>query len=239
MVSIVERANDRLAALQQMMEGQQSGMWTALPGRITSVDLGKGTVQVQPLVRSNVTLPDGTTRQQSLPVLADVPIVFPGGGGTTLTFPVRAGDECLVVFSSRPIDGWWQSGAAGAPIMPRMHSLSDGFAFVGVRNQGRALPAVSSSEVSLRSDDGGTRMSINPTTQQVNVLAPAQVNVTAPAVNVAGALSCTGVGGGAGTVTINGNVTINGELTVNGIVFSTHKHTGVQAGPSSTGGPTN
>lgn len=40
-------------------------------------------------------------------------------------------------------------------------------------------------------------------------------------------------------VTINGDVVINGELTAKGIVYSTHKHTGVQSGGSNTGTPTN
>ena len=33
-------------------------------------------------------------------------MVFPGGGGFALTFPVAAGDECLVVFASRCIDDY-------------------------------------------------------------------------------------------------------------------------------------
>ena len=64
-----------------------------------------------------------------------MPVVFPGGGGFALTFPVAAGDECLVVFASRCIDAWWQSGGVGEPMEPRMHDLSDGFALIGVRSQ--------------------------------------------------------------------------------------------------------
>lgn len=44
------------------------------------------------------------------PLILDAPIVFPRGGGVTLTFPVKEGDECLVVFADRCIDFWWQSG---------------------------------------------------------------------------------------------------------------------------------
>jgi phage baseplate assembly protein gpV len=38
---------------------------------------------------------------------------------------------------------------------------------------------------------------------------------------------------------ITGTVRINGELIVNDIVFSTHKHTGVQPGGGTSTGPTN
>lgn len=42
-----------------------------------------------------------------------------------------------------------------------------------------------------------------------------------------------------GNLTQTGNYTLVGIATFNGIVWDTHKHTGVQAGPSNTGGPTN
>jgi hypothetical protein len=32
------------------------------------------------------------------PILNDLPVVFPRGGGVTLTFPIKEGDECLIVF---------------------------------------------------------------------------------------------------------------------------------------------
>ncbi len=221
MVSIAERTNDREEALQLMLENQQSGMWTALPGRITAVNRAAGTVQVQPTIQASIRLPDDTSRTQNLPVLADVPIIFPGGGGATMTFPIQPGDECLVVFSSRPIDSWWQGGGEQPAIMPRMHSLSDGFALVGVRNRGRALPTVSDAQVELRSDGGSTRVSLNPTTNKVDVVATAEVTVTAPQIK------------------LNGLVTITGGLVVDGITFGTHKHTGVSPGGGISAGPTN
>lgn len=48
-----------------------------------------------------------------------------------------------------------------------------------------------------------------------------------------------------GNITMTGNLiqtgtySLTGAATFNGIAFDTHKHTGVQAGPSNTGGPTN
>lgn len=112
-----------------------------------------------------------------LPILPDVPVVFPGGGGFALTFPVAAGDECLVVFASRCIDAWWQSGGVGEPMEPRMHDLSDGFALVGVRSQARRLsPAVDSGNVQLRSDDGKTFVEMTPG-GDVNAVGPTSVTL--------------------------------------------------------------
>lgn len=42
-----------------------------------------------------------------------------------------------------------------------------------------------------------------------------------------------------GNINQTGNYTITGTLLFNGINFNTHRHTGVQTGPSTSGGPTN
>jgi hypothetical protein len=93
------------AALTRLARGR-----TALPGVVAGFDPVAMTVSVQPAIKGRVTSPDGSTRSVALPLLVDVPVFFPRGGGFTLTFPVKSGDECLVVFSSRCMDAWWQSG---------------------------------------------------------------------------------------------------------------------------------
>lgn len=69
------------------------------------------------------------------PLLADVPVYFPGGGAGNLTFPVAEGDECLLVINGRDIDRWHVTGdnEAGCQSM-RLHALTDAIAFVGVRS---------------------------------------------------------------------------------------------------------
>ena len=55
------------------------------------------------------------------------------------TWPVSAGDECLVIFADFPIDAWLNDGEAKASISVRCHDLSDAFAFVGFRSKPNAL----------------------------------------------------------------------------------------------------
>lgn len=141
----------------------QAGLWTAMPGIIQSFNPSAQTASVQPALKAKIRRPDTTVRSVTLPLIVDVPVVFPAGGGFTLTFPVKAGDECLLVFASRCIDAWWQSGGVQEPMEARMHDLSDGFAFVGARSQVRVLnPAVDTSNVQLRSDDGEDFVEIRP-----------------------------------------------------------------------------
>ena len=156
-----ERYADPQEITRASLDGRQAGLWTAIPGIIQSYNSGKQTVEVQPAIKANITASDGTVQAQAMPLLVDVPVQFPAGSGHSMTFPVASGDECLVVFSSRCIDGWWANGGVQAQAEGRMHDLSDGMALLGFRSQPRALSSVSTTSVQLRSDDGETYVDVN------------------------------------------------------------------------------
>ncbi|WP_288076956.1 Gp138 family membrane-puncturing spike protein [Pseudomonas sp.] len=218
-----ERHNDSLAALKIAQRGHQAGIWTAIPGIIDSFDPGTMTATVQPAIQMTVRDEQGRTTPGNRPLLLDCPVQFPAGGGCTLTFPVKPGDECLVVFASRCIDAWWQSGGVQGQAEPRMHSISDGFVLLGFRSQPRIIPSVSTSAAQLRSDDGQAFVEINPSSHAINATTPGPLTLTAP------------------TVTINGNLQLNGQMTATGDVkagaISLDNHTHPDAQGGSTGAP--
>ncbi len=81
--------------------------------------------------------PDGTysLKSKDYPLVIDCPVIFLGNKTAGLTIPVEVGDECLLLFNDRDIDNWY-TGNQGAPVnTPRLHSLTDGFALVGVRSR--------------------------------------------------------------------------------------------------------
>ena len=55
-------------------------------------------------------------------------------------FEVNPGDACLVIFADVDIDRWLASGVPEEPGSARKHSLSDGFAFVGLRRDEKSPP---------------------------------------------------------------------------------------------------
>lgn len=157
-----ERTADFEEILRTALDGKAAGMWSALPGIVTAVNLTAQTVSVQPSIQGKQTAQDGTQADVTMPLLVDVPIVWPRAGGFALTFPIAAGDECLVVFGSRCIDSWWQTGEVGPQAEQRMHDLSDGFAIFAPTSQARKLSSVSASNVQLRDDAGTTFIEITP-----------------------------------------------------------------------------
>ncbi|MCX5495360.1 Gp138 family membrane-puncturing spike protein [Kaistia dalseonensis] len=199
--------------------GLQAGMWTAVPCTIVSVDYGKQTCSVQPTQKVAVRKPDGSQEWQSLPVLPDAPLHFPGGGGVSLTFPVKAGDEALAIIASRPTDSWQQSGGEQQQNARRMHDLSDAFVMVGFRSNPKALSGMSSDAVQLRSDDGLASIALKPN-GQMDINTPGAINIAA-----------------ASDVNYTGTINVTGDIVLNGISLKTHKHTGVTTGGDNTGGP--
>lgn len=99
---------------------------TAIPGVVVSG--GGGLVNVKPSL--NRMLRDGTVEE--MPVIPNVPVWFPRGGGASITWPVGAGDGCLLIFAERSLDEWKGSGGSVSPDDPRRHGLSDAIAFVGL-----------------------------------------------------------------------------------------------------------
>jgi hypothetical protein len=197
-----ERFAGNEEALRLAMTGMRAAMWTALPGVVVSFntdDPGKVTAVIQPAIKGVRQKSDGSYEAVNLPVLPDVPVVFPRGGGCTLTFPIKAGDECLVVFSSRCIDAWWQSGGVQLPMEPRMHDLSDGFAILGPQSNPQAIPNISVDAVQLRSDDGATFIELNPTTHAVTITTP-----DSPGAVILNSQN----------VQVNGNLATSGNVTV-------------------------
>ncbi len=213
-----ERRADAAATLLRTLRNHEASVWTSIPGIVEAVDLERQTVTVQPATKARMTQADGSVHTVPLPLLPDVPIIFPSGGGFALTFPIKPGDECLVVFADRCIDAWWQSGDVQEQADQRMHDLSDGIAIFGPRSQPRKLSGVSTDAVQLRSEDGTAIVELSAA--GITLTHPAAVTINAP------------------TTTINGAVSIPDGATIGGVPFGSHKHTNVQPGSGSSGGPT-
>lgn len=230
--------NDTLA-----FEAKQADIWTALPAVIQSYDHVKMTCVVQPVVQGVFYKPNAVgvnvANDVNLPLLLDCPVVFPSGGGCTITFPISKGDEVLVIFSSRCIDNWWYLGAFDdqGNTIPRpqaeyrMHDLSDGFVIPGPRSIPRTIPNISTTEIQIRSDDGLASISIHPTTHHITVVAPGNVDLTAPTTTIHGDVHITG------DVQVDKTLTATTDVVGGGIHLKTHTHSGVQSGGSNTGAP--
>ena len=148
-MNISELIGDTEESLKSMTENYINNMRVAIPAIIVQFDSQKQTASVQPAIKDTL-----QGNFVALPELSDVPVQFPRAGGYSLTFPVKAGDECLLVFSDMCIDGWWQLGGIQNQAEKRRHDLSDACAILGITSVPKALKNVCMEGLRLQKDSG-------------------------------------------------------------------------------------
>lgn len=206
----IDTGEDILTSLGELMDNHIDAhlkeLNTCLPGQIVTFYPEDQTADIQPtLKRLFIDKSD-----VPLPVCPHVPVIFPGGGGFSLTFPLVAGDECLLIFAQRALDSWWQYGGIQSPGDWRKHHLSDALAIIGLRSQRRRLPNMHATRgCTLRSDSGDVSLSLD--TNSITLKA-AQVH-------------------------IEGNLAVTNDINIGSLSFNHHIHGGVQSGGGQSGEP--
>ncbi len=118
--------------VQLALESRLRSVHVALPGRIEKYDATQQKADVKPMVSDLSPTRDGEEVEESLPIIPNVPVVFPRGGGYFVTMPLAPGDFVLLVFNERSIDTWASGdGAEKNPDDFRTHNLTDAVAIPG------------------------------------------------------------------------------------------------------------
>ncbi|WP_174847522.1 Gp138 family membrane-puncturing spike protein [Yersinia artesiana] len=240
-VSTDSRSGELAETLRTLQSSVSSQLRVSMPGIVQSFDADSVTCDIQIGIKG-----ESGGESTNLSVLTSVPVVFPRGGGVTMTFPIKAGDECLLVFGDRCIDFWHQSGDIQETVDERQHDLSDAFAIIGPQSQAKKISGISTSAAQFRSDDGSTYFEIDPTTQKIKIVAPGGLDVVTPKAEFSAEVLVNGlftflgglVGSAAAGVSakITGAIEFVGTLTSNGkTIDDTHTHNEVQPGTGNSG----
>lgn len=206
----------------------QRSMNTCMPGTITSYDAGSQRATVQPALRMRQ--PDG--REEELPVLNSVPVIWPRSGGASMTFPVKAGDGCLILFNQRSTDEYKSNGKTNTPQDPRMFDMSDAVAIMGFVSFGGGGGPDNAIEIKL----GGSTILVKEDGVTINT---SKVDISAPETTITGNVQISGNLGVTGNMESEGPLNITGpSVTHNGVnIGASHVHSGVQTGGGNTGVP--
>ena len=171
MIPIQQRLSIQTAPIDQSLHQFECDLRVSIPAIVVSFDAVRQVVSVQPAIKELMRV-NAVLTPTTLPILDDVPIVLPCGGGFSLTFPIKPGDECDLVFSDMAFDLWWQSGGVQQQPDGKLyrHDIGDAKAHFGLRNQKRVLANYSTSSAQLRSDDGTVAITLTGST--VKIVAP-------------------------------------------------------------------
>ena len=94
------------------------------------VEVGETLLSVKPVIARQV-----NGESKPLPTFTKVKPVFLFGGGSSETWPIAVGDECLLITLERCFDLWDIGQDDSIPNDPRMHDYSDSVALFGIKRQ--------------------------------------------------------------------------------------------------------
>jgi len=154
----------------------------------------------------------GTTDGQKISraQLSNIPVFRFGGGGFFIRFPVKPGDFGWLKATDRDMSLIMQRGGLEDwPNTLRQHSFSDGMFFPDTLKSW-VIDGANADALVIQSLDGSVCVSLHS----------GKVRIEAADIEVVG------------------NMSVTGTMTNNGVnIGSTHVHSGVDSGPSNTGGP--
>jgi hypothetical protein len=164
-IGINERINSDLDGQRELIDLIMAQIHVAMPGIIESFDPLSQTAVIRPALREGIKdAPSALVQDVELPLLADVPVAIPRGGGYCVTLPVKPGDECLVIFADSCIDAWWAYAGVQNQAERRRHDLSDAIAVIGITSQPRRLPDYPTDRMTLRSEAGSSLIEVTENT---------------------------------------------------------------------------
>lgn len=116
--------------IKQAIKAQILELRVSMPGRVEKYDKLTQKADVKPL------LMDKLKKDQSLiefPVIPNVAVYHPQGGGAYIHMPVAKGDTGWLVFADKSIDEWLSGdGRIVDPKDTRYHNLSDAVFYPGI-----------------------------------------------------------------------------------------------------------
>lgn len=181
-----------------------SEIHTAVPAVITAFDAGKGLATVQP--KAKFKKPNGDTIDY--PSIGGVPVVFPQSQNVTIAFPIKAGDNCLLVFGEKALDYWLYGKETDTELN---FDLSNAIAIPSLATSGNAAMQTACAEDAAVVQAGDTIL-----------------KVKGDAVYIKGDVKIEG------DVEVTGKITATADVLANSRVsLATHTHTGDSGGSTS------
>lgn len=248
--------NDLADVLKFALDQYMKDIYVMLPGIIQSYNPATRRAVVTPALSRIFT--DNTNAP--LPPLADVPVIFPCGGGYTMTFPLAVGDAVQLAFNQRGIANFKTNFQQSLPSDESFFSLHDAVAYAGFGDT--SITPASSTGATLQSNDGTNAVILEPEKIQLKlgtdatvILQAEQIDLKLSVANLTlsndsfvssvpiAAPGYSGIASAAALMTSgidmnSQNITNAGDVTTqSGISLKTHKHPDVATGTDETGEP--
>ena len=129
------------------MDSRLLDVFTAGPGIVQSYDPATQCADILPGIKRPIDTEDGDTVSEDLPVIPNVRVCFPRGGGFAITWPLSTGDEVVLLHCHLSPSAWREGdGTPQAPIDLRLHGLGSVFALPMLCRDSRAVSSAQASQ---------------------------------------------------------------------------------------------
>jgi len=145
---------DLSEVIKEAIEARLLSMNTAIPAKVTKVDVVAGKVDVQPVLKKKYA--DGTV--VDIPIITNVPLATYRAGDAFVSLPVKPGHFVLLIFSQRSMDKWLAQGGTVDPQDPRRFSLNDAVAYPGVYPFSSPATGADSNDIIVKNGSGEFRV---------------------------------------------------------------------------------
>ena len=141
--------------LKMAIEERLASVHTAMPARVVKYDPATQRVDVEPCLKRENAL---TGEQVALPVIPNVPLMFPRTKKAWVALPVAVGDYVELIIQERPIDRVMERGGVVDLEDPRRFDLTDCVAIPGLFPDGEAMNLEAPTALELKNDSAELRL---------------------------------------------------------------------------------
>ena len=208
---------------------------TSIPAIVDEFDAATQRVSAIPAIRAKYVTPQNEVKYIDYPKITNIPLAITKCPGLKITYPIKKGQNCTLIFSQRSIDNFIIAGGIQNPFdgpdptktQIRCMDMTDAMCFPGIITSNETITNYSTDAIEIRSADNTTKVSVKE-----NSLKFLQGNASIDMEE--GNITMT-----AGTINITGTTAVNitsPASVIDGKEFLTHQHSGVSSGGSNTGG---
>lgn len=130
--------------IKQAIDNRLIDVHTAIIAKVERYDHQKQLVDVSPVLKRH---------GEDLPMLCDVPVLFPCAGGFFISLPIQPGDYVQVLFNETSIDDFLAESASNIDSISRF-SLQGAVAIPGIYPQSKAITGTHKSHLVLGKEHG-------------------------------------------------------------------------------------
>lgn len=153
---MIGKQGEFVEQVKQTVDSMLAQVHTCAPGKIVSFD--PDTCQATVLPAMKIKKPNGEMLEY--PQITGVPVLFPQSSaqGTTIAYPVKVGDGCLVLFSEQALDQFLYQRDTGTDLR---FDLSNAVAIVGIFAKGNSAMKKACANSSVIIQNGGVSLEVS------------------------------------------------------------------------------